>query len=95
MMKTHPAAHRVMGHKFPELFASRRVWRTGKKPHAGSRVPQEGPGLPDGVRDDGRRQERTVMLQIAQAYMKLADYVIARRDRGTADPADGDQGRPS
>jgi hypothetical protein len=43
----------------------------------------------------GDARERTVMLHIAKAYMKLADYVIARHERGTADPADGDQGRSS
>jgi hypothetical protein len=37
------------------------------------------------MRDPG---ERVIMLEIAQAYLRLADRVAARLKRGTADRAD-------
>jgi hypothetical protein len=35
-------------------------------------------------------RQRSDMLQVAQAYMKLADYVMARHDRCMAHRADSD-----
>jgi hypothetical protein len=35
--------------------------------------------------------ERAVMLEIAQAYMKLADHIVARHHHGTAHRSVGDR----